>query len=71
MNNITIEELSNKTLTQLRDIAKELDIKSISKHKKGELIELIKENLGENTNININRFFSKRTSRIYFRCFKT
>ena len=53
MNNITIEELSNKTLTQLRDIAKELDIKSISKHKKGELIELIKENLGENTNINI------------------
>ncbi|NLK98732.1 transcription termination factor Rho [Defluviitalea saccharophila] len=34
---------SNKTLTDLREIAKELGIKSISKYKKGELIELINE----------------------------
>lgn len=34
---------SNKTLTDLREIAKELGIKSISKYKKSELIELINE----------------------------
>ena len=64
MNNITIEELSNKTLTQLRDIAKELDIKSISKHKKGELIEVIKENLGQDTNIN-NKENESKSDNIY------
>ena len=64
MNNITIEELSNKTLTQLRDIAKELDIKSISKHKKGELIEIIKENLGQDTNIN-NKENESKSDNIY------
>jgi len=64
LNNITIEELSNKTLTQLRDIAKELDIKSISKHKKGELIEVIKENLGQDTNIN-NKENESKSDNIY------
>ena len=64
MNNITKEELSNKTLTQLRDIAKELDIKSISKHKKGELIEIIKENLGKNTDAN-NKENESKSDNIY------
>ena len=41
---ITLEELNDKTLTQIKDIAKEIGIKSISKYKKGELIELIIEN---------------------------
>ncbi|MGL4911992.1 MAG: transcription termination factor Rho [Romboutsia sp.] len=40
----TLDELSGKTLTQLKDIAKELGIKSISKYKKNELIEVIGEN---------------------------
>ena len=44
MNNITVEELNSKTLAQLKDIAKELNIKSVSKYKKGELIEIINEN---------------------------
>ena len=38
-----LDELSGKTLTQLKDIAKELGIKSISKYKKNELIEVIGE----------------------------
>ena len=44
MNNITVEELNSKTLAQIKDIAKELNIKSVSKYKKGELIEIINEN---------------------------
>lgn len=47
MNNLTIDELGNKTLTQLRDIAKEMDIKSVTKYKKGELIDMI---INNNTN---------------------
>ena len=46
-NNITTEKLSDKTLLQLKDIAKELDIKSISKYKKNELIEMIEEKIKE------------------------
>ncbi|WP_122640620.1 MULTISPECIES: transcription termination factor Rho [unclassified Romboutsia] len=49
MNNLTIEELNSKTLTQLREIAKELDIKSVSKYKKGELVEIINENVIKDT----------------------
>ncbi|MEG1284398.1 MAG: transcription termination factor Rho [Romboutsia sp.] len=41
MNNINTNELNSKTLTQLRDIAKEMDIKSVTKYKKGELVDLI------------------------------
>ena len=44
MDNITMEELSKKTLAQLREIAKELDIKSVTKYKKNELVELIDRN---------------------------
>lgn len=44
MNKFTIDELSSKTLTQLRDIAKEMDIKSVTKYKKGELIDIIINN---------------------------
>ena len=51
MNNLTIEELSNKTLAQLRDIAKELNIKSISKYKKSELIEIINGNTEKSTSL--------------------
>jgi transcription termination factor Rho len=36
-----VDELNNKTLAQLRDIAKENDIKSVTKYKKSELIEMI------------------------------
>lgn len=45
LDQITPNELGSKTLTQLRDIAKEIGIKSVSKYKKNELIELISENL--------------------------
>ncbi|WP_331681725.1 transcription termination factor Rho [Romboutsia sp.] len=44
LDEITLDELSNKTLLQLKDTAKELGIKSISKYKKNELIEIINEN---------------------------
>lgn len=45
LDQITPNELGSKTLTQLRDIAKEIGIKSVSKYKKNELIELINENI--------------------------
>ena len=41
LDQIALDELGSKTLTQLRDIAKEIGIKSVSKYKKNELIELI------------------------------
>lgn len=41
MENITMEELSKKTLVELKAIAKDLNIKSITKYKKNELVELI------------------------------
>ena len=48
MENITLEELSKKTLADLRNIAKELNIKSVTKYKKSELVELINENYATN-----------------------
>ena len=45
LDQVTSNELGSKTLTQLRDIAKEIGIKSVSKYKKNELIELINENI--------------------------
>lgn len=48
MENITMEELSKKTLTELRQIAKDLDIKSVTKYKKNELVELISINQNNN-----------------------
>lgn len=48
LDEITLDELSNKTLPRLKDIAKELGIKSISKYKKNELIEIINENFKSN-----------------------
>lgn len=50
MENITMEELSKKTLAELRQIAKELDIKSVTKYKKNELVELINNSPKDNTN---------------------
>ena len=50
MENITMEELSKKTLAELRQIAKELDIKSITKYKKNELVELINSSSKDNKN---------------------
>ena len=44
LENITLEELSKKTLADLRTIAKELNIKSVTKYKKNELVELINDN---------------------------
>lgn len=41
MENIMMEELSKKTLVELKAIAKDLNIKSITKYKKNELVELI------------------------------
>ena len=49
LDQITLNELGSKTLPQLRDIAKEIGIKSTSKYKKNELIELISENIKENS----------------------
>ena len=48
MENITMEELSKKTLPELRDMAKALNIKSVTKYKKNDLIELIKDNSNDN-----------------------
>ena len=45
LDQIIPDELSSKTLTELRDIAKEMGIKSVSKYKKNELVELINENI--------------------------
>ncbi len=39
LDQVTSHELGSKTLTQLRDIAKEIGIKSVSKYKKNELID--------------------------------
>lgn len=49
LENITLDELGSKTLPQLKEIAKELGIKAISKYKKNELIELINESNKNNT----------------------
>ena len=43
MENKTMEELSKKTLAELRELAKELNIKSVTKYKKGELVHLISD----------------------------
>ena len=43
MENTNISDLNNQTLAQLRQTAKELNIKSVTKYKKAELIEQIKE----------------------------
>ncbi len=48
LNEKTSNELSSKTLPQLKEIAKELGIKSITKYKKSELIEIINENSKNN-----------------------
>ena len=48
LENITLEELSKKTLADLRTIAKELNIKSVTKYKKNELVELINDNCETN-----------------------
>ncbi len=45
LDQITPNELSSKTLTQLRDLAKEAGIKSVSKYKKNELVELISKTI--------------------------
>ncbi|MBQ6632225.1 MAG: Rho termination factor N-terminal domain-containing protein, partial [Romboutsia sp.] len=47
LDQITLDELGSKTLPQLRDIAKEIGIKSTSKYKKNEFIVLISENIKE------------------------
>ena len=53
LDQIALDELGSKTLTQLRDIAKEIGIKSVSKYKKNELIELINENIKKEESIEI------------------
>lgn len=44
LDNITLDKLNDITLAELKDIAKELGIKSISKYKKSELIDIIIKN---------------------------
>ena len=44
LDNITLDKLNDITLVELKDIAKELGIKSISKYKKSELIDIIIKN---------------------------
>ncbi len=48
--NINLNELSSMNLTQLRELAKVLGIKSITKYKKAELIEKIKDNVNQSKN---------------------
>lgn len=45
--NINLSDLNSQTLAQLREVAKELGIKSVTKYKKAELIEKIKENVNQ------------------------
>ncbi|MDO5009506.1 MAG: Rho termination factor N-terminal domain-containing protein, partial [Intestinibacter bartlettii] len=45
--NINLNDLNNQTLAQLREIAKEMNIKSVTKYKKAELIDKIKENVNK------------------------
>ena len=45
MENTNLSDLNNQTLAQLRQTAKELNIKSVTKYKKAELIEQIKEQI--------------------------
>lgn len=45
-------DLSGKTLAELREIAKELDIKSVTKYKKAELIEFIAQHKDKNNKSN-------------------
>lgn len=45
MENINLSDLNKQTLAQLRELAKELKMKSITKYKKAELIEKIKEHV--------------------------
>ena len=60
LDQVTSNELGSKTLTQLRDIAKEIGIKSVSKYKKNELIELINENIKNYLDdISVNKIYSK------------
>ena len=40
--NINLNDLNSQTLAQLREIAKELNVKSVTKYKKADLIEKIK-----------------------------
>lgn len=49
LKDINLEELNDMTLVQLKELAKGLDIKSISKYKKNELVDLIKEHKNKNT----------------------
>ena len=62
MENITMEELSKKTLAELRQIAKELDIKSVTKYKKNELVELINNNSKNNNEEDKNMLNNKEVS---------
>jgi len=41
--NINLNDLNSQTLAQLREMAKELNVKSVTKYKKADLIEKIKE----------------------------
>lgn len=40
---MTLDNLDDMTLVQLKELAKKLEIKSISKYKKNELIQIINE----------------------------
>lgn len=55
LNKINIEELKDKTLIELKEIAKTLDIKSISKYKKNELIGVITEAVEKNNKKSVKR----------------
>lgn len=48
--NINLNDLNNQTLAQLREIAKELNIKSVTKYKKAELIDKINEKANKSSN---------------------
>ena len=66
MKNITVEELNSKTLTQLREIAKELNIKSVSKYKKNELVEVINENTRKSSEESVKKDENNSNEKINF-----
>ena len=66
MKNITVEELNSKTLTQLREIAKELNIKSVSKYKKNELVEIINENTRKGSEESVKKDENNSNEKINF-----
>ena len=57
LDQVTSNELGSKTLTQLRDIAKEIGIKSVSKYKKNDWVYFFTDNISYDYMISLKIIF--------------